>query len=111
MELAVDYLMWMSAPQNFGPLANTFGGFIPMVAGTEVGPVLANFFSVAALPDRLFGDPSARLTIEQGDNWTQIMQGYFLGATDEEETKALLQESWENGTAALCQANEFDWCP
>ena len=110
-ELAVDYLMWMSAPQNFGPLANTFGGFIPMVAGTEMGPVLANFQAVAALQDRLFGDPSARLTIEHGDNWTQLMQGYFLGATDEEETKALLQESWEKGTAALCEANNFDWCP
>ena len=46
------------------------------------------------MPDRLFGDPNGRLTTEHGDNWTQIMQGYFLGATDEEETKALLQEAW-----------------
>lgn len=110
-ELAVDYLMWMSAPQNFGPLANEFGGFIPMVAGTEIGPVLANFQTVAALQDRLFGDPSARLTVEHGDNWTQIMQGFFLGATDEEETKALLQEAWESGAAALCEQEEYDWCP
>ena len=39
------------------------------------------------------------------------MQGYFLGATDEEETKALLQESWENGAAALCEQVGYDWCP
>jgi len=111
LALAVDYLMWMSAPQNFGPLANEFGGFIPMVAGTEIGPVLANFQTVAALQDRLFLDPSGRLTVEHGDNWTQIMQGFFLGATNEEETKALLQEAWESGAAALCEQVGYDWCP
>ena len=93
--------MWISAPQNFGPVAKDFGGFIPMVAGTEAGPVLANFFDVAALPVRLFGDPNGRMSAVHGDNWTQIMQGYFLGATDEEETKALLQEAWEERSRGI----------
>ena len=110
-ELAVDYLMYMSAPQNFGPLANTFGGFIPMVAGTEVGPVLANFQQVASLPDRLFSDPSARLTVEHGDHWAQVMQGYFLGATDEEQTKELLQEAFMSGAMGLCEQQGYEWCP
>ena len=38
LELAVDWLMWLSAPQNFGPLATTGAGFIPLVAGTEKSP-------------------------------------------------------------------------
>ena len=72
-----------------------------MVAGTEVGPVLANFQKVAALPDRLFRDPSSRLTVEFGDDWSRIMQGYVLGATDDETTKELLQEALMSGALAL----------
>jgi ABC-type glycerol-3-phosphate transport system substrate-binding protein len=109
-DLAIDYLMWMSAPQNFGRQANSFGGFIPMVAGTEVGPVLANFQAVAAMPARLFSDPGSRLTIEFGDDWSRIMQGYVLGATDDETTKAMLQEALMSGAQALCEQTEYEWC-
>ncbi|MBZ0291727.1 MAG: extracellular solute-binding protein [Anaerolineae bacterium] len=111
LDLAVDFLMWMSAPQNFGPLASTYRGFIPMVAGTEGGDVVTNFSAVAALPERLFGDPSGRLTVEAGDEWSTAMQAYFLDQTDVEATKDRLQEIWWDGMLAICEQQAYDWCP
>ncbi len=111
LNLAVDFLMFLSAPQNFGRIAESFGGFVPMVAGTEAGEVMQGFAEVAALPERLFSDPDNRLTIESGDAWSQAMQAYFLGSADEAATKARLQEIWEEGAAAVCAAQEYDWCP
>ena len=110
LDVVVDFLMYLSAPQNFGKIANTFGGFLPMVAGTDPGPVLSNLRGVAALPDRLFTDPSGRLTKEQGDDWSQIMQGFFLGKTDDKVTKDLLQKSWMKGAQEQCKQQKWDWC-
>ena len=110
LELAVDFLMWMSAPQNFGPMAATYRGFIPMVAGTEGGEVVENFAAVAELPERLFGDPNGRLTVEAGDAWSSAMQAYFLGQTDIEQTKVILQDIWYEGMLAICEDQQYEWC-
>jgi len=111
LDLAVDFLMYLSAPQNFGPMAVSFGGFIPMVAGAEAGPVMAGFQDVAKLPERLFNDPDNRLTLETADQWNQALQAFFLGQTDEAATKAALQKIWMDGATALCAAQKYDWCP
>lgn len=110
LELAVDFLMFMSAPQNFGEMAATYRGFIPMVAGTEGGEVVQNFATVAELPERLFGDPNGRLTVEAGDEWSTAMQAYFLGQTDVEQTKQRLQEIWMDGMMGICADQEYEWC-
>ncbi len=111
LELAVDFLMYLSAPQNFGPMAVSVGGYIPLVAGADAGPVMAGFQDIAKLPERLFNDPDSRLTLETADQWNQAMQGYFLGQTDEDATKEALQKIWVDGANALCAANSYDWCP
>jgi len=111
LDLAVDFLMYLAAPQNFGRLAATYRAFIPMVAGTEGGAVVENFAGVAALPERLFTDPAGRLTAEAGDQWATVMQGYFLGTIDAETAKAQLQDIWMNGALALCADQGYDWCP
>jgi ABC-type glycerol-3-phosphate transport system substrate-binding protein len=111
LDLASDFLMFLAAPQNFGPLAKTFGGFIPMVAGADAGDVMSGFSNVAALPERLFNDPDGRLTVQSGDQWSQAMQAYFLGSVDETATKAKLQEIWMNGAKQVCAEQKYDWCP
>lgn len=111
LDLALDFLMFISAPQNFGRLAESQGGFIPMVAGVETSEVMAGFSEVAALPERLFNDPDARLTPESGDQWNEAMTAYFLGAADRGETKARLQEIWEDAVSDLCADPGYDWCP
>ena len=111
LELAVDWLMWMSAPQNFGPVANEKAGFLTTVVGTEASPVLQGFEAILALLDRLFTDPNGRLTAEHGDEWSKILQGYLLGETDDAATKQLLQDSWMKDALAVCENNGFDWCP
>ncbi len=103
--------MWMSAPQNWEPQANTTAGFVTTVVGTEPSPELAGFSPILGLPDRMFTDPNGRLTTAHGDEWAQIMQGYLLGETDEETTKQLLQDSWMKGAMAVCEENAFEWCP
>jgi raffinose/stachyose/melibiose transport system substrate-binding protein len=111
LELAADFLMWMAAPQNFGPMAAAYRGFIPMVAGTEGGDVVENFSAVAELPERLFGDPSGRLTVEAGDEWATAMQAFFLDQTDMETTKEVLQGIWQKGMEEICVQQEYVWCP
>lgn len=111
LDLAVDFLMFVSAPQNFGQLATSYAGFIPMVAGAATGEVMSGFQSIAELPERMFTDPDGRLTIESGDAWSQAMQAYFLGAADEEATKTQLQKIWVSGANDLCTQQSFEWCP
>ena len=92
--------MFISAPQNFEKLAVSHGGYFPMVKGAKAGEVMANFAEVAALPERLFNDPDNRLGVQHGDLWTQAMQAYFLGQTDEAATKAKLQQLWTDGATS-----------
>jgi hypothetical protein len=111
LELAVDFLMYLSAPQNFGPMATSFGGFLPLVAGTDAGPVMSGFQDVAELPERLFNDPDNRLTLAQRDPWINAMQAFFLGQTDEAATKTALQQIWMDGAKQLCADQKYEWCP
>jgi ABC-type glycerol-3-phosphate transport system substrate-binding protein len=111
LDLAVDFLQYISAPQNFGPMATSFGGFIPMVAGTDPGPVMQGFEDIAALPERLFNDPDNRLTAQSANDWNIAMQAYFLGQADEAATKTALQQIWMTGAQQLCADQKYDWCP
>jgi ABC-type glycerol-3-phosphate transport system substrate-binding protein len=110
LDLAVDFLHFLSAPQNFGRMAKAFGGYIPMVKGSQSGDVMAGFQKIAELPERLFNDPDGRLTVESGNKWSQAMQGFFLGQTDVATTKANLQKVWMDGAKSLCTAQKYDWC-
>lgn len=110
LDLALDFLQFISAPQNFGRMAKAFGGFIPLVKGAQSGDVMAGFTKISELPERLFNDPDNRLTVESGNQWSQAMQGFFLGQTDAAATKTKLQEVWMNGAKALCTAQKYDWC-
>jgi raffinose/stachyose/melibiose transport system substrate-binding protein len=112
LDAATDFLMFLSAPQNFEKLAVSYGGYIPMIKGAEAGEVMANFTDISALPERLFNDPDNRLNgPEHGDAWSQAMQAYFLGQTDEAATKDVLQQLWMDGATKLCADQQYDWCP
>jgi ABC-type glycerol-3-phosphate transport system substrate-binding protein len=111
-DAALDFLMFLSAPQNFERLAVTYGGYIPMIKGAEAGEVMANFTDISALPERLFNDPDNRLNgPEHGDAWSQALQAYFLDQTDEAATKDVLQQLWVDGANTLCADQGYDWCP
>ena len=111
LDLAVDFLMFFSAPQNFGRVAKSQGGFIPMVKGAEAGDVMKGFTEIAKLPERLFSDPDTRLGVEHGDAWSQAMQAFFIGQANEDATKTKLQQLWETGAKKQCADNKWDWCP
>lgn len=111
LALAVDFLQYLAAPQNFGPMAQSFGGFLPLVAGTDAGPVMSGFQDVAELPERLFNDPDNRLDLAARDPWISAMQAYFLGEADEATTKATLQQIWMEGATRLCADQGYEWCP
>jgi ABC-type glycerol-3-phosphate transport system substrate-binding protein len=110
LDLALDFLQFISAPQNFGRMSKAFGGYIPMVAGAQSGDVMAGFTKIAELPERLFNDPGNRLTVESGNQWSQAMQGFFLGQTDVAATKTKLQEIWMSAAKQLCTDQKYDWC-
>jgi len=111
LDLAVDFLQYLAAPQNFGPMAQSFGGFLPMVKGTDAGPVMSGFADVAKLPERLFNDPDNRLNLAARDPWINAMQAFFLGKADAATTKTALQKVWIDGAKQLCADQKYDWCP
>ena len=90
---------------------DSFGGFLPLVAGTDAGPVMSGFQDVAELPERLFNDPDNRLDLAARDPWISAMQGFFLGQTDEAATKTALQQIWMEGATRLCADQGYEWCP
>ncbi|MBA3874714.1 MAG: carbohydrate ABC transporter substrate-binding protein [Anaerolineae bacterium] len=111
LDLAVDFLQYISAPQNFGPMATSLGGFLPLVKGTDAGPVMSGFEDVAKLPERMFNDPDNRLDLAARDPWINAMQAFFLGQTDDATTLTALQGIWMDGAKRLCADQKYDWCP
>jgi multiple sugar transport system substrate-binding protein len=110
-DLAVDFLMFLSAPDNFGSLTAASGSFIPLVNGIEAGDAIEAFNVVASLPERMIADRGNSLTPESADEWSTAMQAFLLGEADIETTKAGLQSAMTNGAEALCAQESFSWCP
>ena len=119
---------WLFTADSAGGLHNTHASADEPLARGDVLPADATFAApwlealgqgrpvvvpdISALPERLFNDPDNRLNgPTHGDAWSQAMQAYFLGQTDEAATKEKLQQLWMDGAKQLCADQKYDWCP
>ncbi len=110
VDVAVDWLMYWSAPQNFQRVYDQYPVFVPMVKGMRSNPVNEQFTYVASLPERAITDPNGRLSVKYGTEHIRIMQRYLLGEITAEQAKADLQKAMDQSVAELCQEQKWDWC-
>lgn len=74
-EAAVDWLMFLSAPQNGGPLVNDLGSFLPTLQGAAPLPSLTDLI---AAPDRQPTiDGAEALTVEAQDTCFRLLQDFM----------------------------------
>jgi ABC-type glycerol-3-phosphate transport system substrate-binding protein len=110
LEEAIDVLMFWTAPQNFQRAYDAFSDFVPMIAGVEPSEISLQFQFVAAMPERIIGDPIGRLTPKYGTEHNRLFQQFMLGEITAEELKAEYQPLLEEGAAEMCQSQNWDWC-
>ena len=110
LPVALDFLMYWSAPQNFQRVYDKYSLFVPMVKGMKPNPINDEFTYVASLPERAITDPNGRLSVKYGTEHIRIMQRYLLGEIDIEQTKAELQKAMDQAVVELCEQQKWDWC-
>ncbi|MCB0047125.1 MAG: carbohydrate ABC transporter substrate-binding protein [Caldilineaceae bacterium] len=110
LDEALDFLMFWTAPQNFSRVYDSYPALVPMVAGVEPSEIAAEFQFVAGMPERLVGDPIARLTPQFGTEHNRLFQQFMLGEIDAETLKTQYQPLLEQGATDACTQNEWDWC-
>jgi len=107
LDAAADFLKFLTAPQNAGPLVNERGAFIPTIKGTTPSPAL-------------------QLLVEHLDNWTKmfymfanesilmpegfpLVQEYLGGQTTLEQFMAKYKEVAERAVEEVRAKNNWDW--
>lgn len=110
LEEALDFLMYWTAPQNFQRVYESYPTQVPMVAGVAPSEISEQFQFVAGMPERLVGDPIARLTPQFGTEHNRLFQQFMLGEIDAAALKAAYQPLLEQGAAEACANNEWAWC-
>lgn len=111
LEEALDLLMFWTAPQNFQKVYDTFPNNVPVVAGMSPSEVGQQFQFVAANPERLLGDPIARLTPQFGTEHNRLFQQFMLGEISADELKEQYQPLLTQGAEDLCrESEEWEWC-
>ncbi|MCX6378799.1 MAG: extracellular solute-binding protein [Armatimonadetes bacterium] len=84
IELAIDFLRFITAPAQLGPLVSEAGLFLPNVVGLAGSPLLKPFQKVLEVGHvRFGGEQGGSAYAEQG---FRILQGFLGGQFDEEET-------------------------
>lgn len=104
-EAALDWLMFLSASQNAGPMINDLGSFLPTIQGATPLPSLVDLI---AAPDRQPTiDGAEALTVESSDSFFRILQD-FMG--DQITLDEFLEQIQAPVDAAVEQkAAENDW--
>jgi hypothetical protein len=105
-EAAVDFLKFLTAPQNAGPMVNDLGSFIPTIAGTTPLP------SMEALIESMDNTETMglmELTIEEGTANQRYLQEFMGDQTTLEEYMAKVAELMKNTAEELAEQNGWDW--
>ncbi len=110
LEEAIDFLQYWSSPQVFQKVYDSYPVQVPVVAGVQASEVAKQFQFVAAMPERLIGDPSARLTPQFGTEHLRLFQQYLLGTMDAATLKQQYGPLLQDGLKGACTTNKWDWC-
>jgi ABC-type glycerol-3-phosphate transport system substrate-binding protein len=111
-EIAIDFLRFFTAPQNYARVAAADAGYIPVIEGVEPPAVATAFQEIAQLPERALTDPIARLNQKFGSEHNRLMQSFMLGEIDAEQLKGQYARALERAVEDMCfeAGDEWAWC-
>ncbi|MCB9147869.1 MAG: extracellular solute-binding protein [Caldilineaceae bacterium] len=105
-EAAVDFLKFLTAPQNAGPMVNDLGSFIPTIEGTTPLP------SMQALIQSMSNTETMgllELTIEEGQANQRYLQEFIGDQTSMDEYMTKVGELMQTTVEDMATQNDWDW--
>ena len=107
VELALDFLRFITAPQHLEPLVSEAGLFLPNVIGLDGSPRLSLFVPILKVGATRFGveQAGARYT----DRSLRVLQGFVGGAFSPQETTNRLERYLEEGIRDQLRDNAASW--
>lgn len=112
VEAAVDFLMYLTAPQVYQPIADAVAGNIPVINGVNPTPTAQSFVQIAQLPERGLTDPIGRLTPRFGTEHNRLFQSFMIGELSADDLKVQYQKALDLAVRDLCdeKSAEWGWC-
>lgn len=108
LDLAVDWLMFLSAPQNTGRVVTELGQFIPMVEGADLPKGLGKFAEYATRRTTLVQGFVSRFTPQFGDEYFRTLQSYLLGETDLDQAMTTVDKAMDAAANQLTTQNGWN---
>lgn len=105
-EAAVDFLRFLTAPQNAGPMVNDLGSFIPTIEGTTPLPSMQELIQSMSNTETM---GLLELTIEEGQANQRFLQEFIGDQTDMDEYMSKVDELMQTTIEDLATQNEWDW--
>ena len=103
---AVDFLKFLTAPQNAGPLVNDLGSFIPTIVGTTPLPSMAQLIKAMSNTETM---GLMELTTEEGQANQRYLQEFMGGQTNMDQYMTKVDTLMKNTAKDLAQQNKWDW--
>lgn len=103
VELAVDFLQYMTAQPQWSRMVTDAQTTVPYVKGLSVPGVLAQLPPFLKTPIRAFKDPDPRVTKQYGVQHRKLMQQYFTKQIDRKKLVQSEQSLLESQTAQVLQ--------
>lgn len=109
LDKVIDWLMYVTAPQNIGPLLTDHGGFAPGVRNADVDPSLQVYTDQMVIGGTERIEPyDSMLTVEFWDRMVNLVHEYLGGKTNLEETSNRIQKEMERNAQLLLNQNQ-EW--
>lgn len=107
-EAAMDFLKFLSAPQNAGPMILELGLFVPMVEGVEIPEQLAAITPSLERRITLIDGFVSRLDPQFGDAYYRILQRFMLDELSIDEAVAEIDREMDAAVSRVARANNID---
>ncbi len=92
VDLATDFLMFATAPQNAGPVIKETGTALPTIKGCTPNPALKPFFESISYPAAPFQEDDSLLDNEFGEKFLAVANLFLGGSISVEEGAKRLQK-------------------
>lgn len=103
---AVDFLKFLTAPQNAGPMVNDLGSFIPTIQGTKP---LASMNELIKTMSNTETMGFMELTIEEGQANYRLLQEFIGGQTDMNAYMGKVNDLMQQTVNGMASDNGWNW--
>lgn len=103
----VDFLEYITTPENDSAIVNSLGTFVPTVVGSKPLPALASLADLSNQPlESVFG--GINLSPQELDTIFRAFQGYLLGQTSLDSFGKSAEAAMNKAADQLIQKNHWD---